>query len=208
MNFFITTLSTNPTLFLLVVLSVIPSICLHEYFHAQTALWMGDDTAARQGHLTLNPLRQMGWLSLVMFLLIGIAWGMVPVDRSKLTRKGAILTTFAGPLTNLVLFFLSAAALCLMILLDRNGIVFPELLGLYFQILGLYNLVLFILNMLPIPGLDGWAILSEIFPVRHLDSEFINGAMLLLMLLLFVGIDYLFDLAGWVLARILQFAAG
>ena len=151
LNFFITTLSTNPTLFLLVVLSVIPSICLHEYFHAQTALWMGDDTAARQGHLTLNPLRQMGWLSLVMFLLIGIAWGMVPVDRSKLTRKGAILTTFAGPLTNLVLFFLSAAALCLMILLDRNGIVFPELLGLYFQILGLYNLVLFILNMLPIP---------------------------------------------------------
>ena len=77
-------------------LAVIPSICLHEYFHAQVAFWCGDDTAAHYGHLTLNPLRQMGWISLVMFFILGIAWGMVPVDRRRLSKGQAALVSFSG----------------------------------------------------------------------------------------------------------------
>ena len=205
MNIFLSTLYTNPTYFFLVVLSVIPSICLHEYFHAQTALWMGDDTAAQEGHLTLNPLRQMGWISIVTFLIIGIAWGMVPVNRGKLTRTGAALVSFSGPLANLGLFLFSTAALLVMILLQRNaGMNFPDLLYAYFQVLGIYNLVLFFLNMLPIPGLDGWGILSEILPFKNVDSEFVKGAMLFFMLAVFVGIGYLFDASEWVLFWILS----
>ena len=207
MNIFLSNLYDNPTYFLLVLLSVIPSICLHEYSHAQTALWMGDDTAAQQGHLTLNPLRQMGWTSIITFLIIGIAWGMVPVNRGNLTRKGAVLVSFSGPLTNLGLFLVSTAALLVMILLMKFfDLRFPELLYSYFQILGIYNLVLFFLNMLPIPGLDGWGILSEFISFKNVNSEFIKGAMLLFMLAVFVCIGYLYKASAWVLYGILALA--
>ena len=154
MNIFITQLAENPRYFFLVTLAVIPSICLHEYFHAQVALWCGDDTAARNGHLTLNPLKQMGWISLIMFFFIGIAWGQVPVDPRRLTRKQDALVSFAGPFMNLVL---AAGAWIACIFLPRfaeAGVV-PELLFLYIFVLGMYNIVLFVINMLPIPGLDG-----------------------------------------------------
>ena len=134
---------------------------------------------------------------------------MVPVNRGKLTRTGAALVSFSGPLANLGLFLFSTAALLVMILLQRNaGMNFPDLLYAYFQVLGIYNLVLFFLNMLPIPGLDGWGILSEILPFKNVDSEFVKGAMLFFMLAVFVGIGYLFDASEWVLFWILSLVVG
>ena len=56
----------DPRLFFSAVLIVVFSVCCHEFMHAFVALRMGDDTAARRGHLTLNPFKQMGWLSLLM----------------------------------------------------------------------------------------------------------------------------------------------
>ena len=104
---FASTLFSNPLLFCIVTLAVVPAICLHEYFHAQVALWCGDPTAAMRGHLTLNPLKQMGLLSIVMFLIIGIAWGGVPINPLNLTRRGRILTALAGPAMNFALFLLA-----------------------------------------------------------------------------------------------------
>ena len=62
--------------------------------------------------------------------------------------------------------------------------------------------------MLPIPGLDGWGILSELIPLKNVDSEFVKGVMLLFMLAVFVGIGYLFDLSEWVLFWILSLVFG
>lgn len=199
MNIFVQTLFTRPLYFWLVTLCVIPSICLHEYMHAQTALWMGDDTAARRGHLTLNPLRQMGWISLIMFLLVGIAWGGVPVDRSRLTRRGAVLTALSGPLTNLGLALFGSAALLTVFLLHPHGSGLNPILARYFYFLGLFNLVLFFFNMLPIPGLDGWGVLSEFIRFRKINSEWIKGCMLFLMLLLFTCFDRIFMAAEWIM---------
>lgn len=198
MNIFITQLTENPRYFFLVTLAVIPSICLHEYFHAQVALWCGDDTAARNGHLTLNPLKQMGWISLIMFFFIGIAWGQVPVDPRRLTRKQDALVSFAGPFMNLVL---AAGAWIACIFLPRfveAGVV-PELLFLYIFVLGMYNIVLFVINMLPIPGLDGWNVLNLFFNFRSVKSEFVKGSMLFLMLGVLVLFDYIFSAAEWVM---------
>ena len=61
---FIQTLWTNPVYFCMVCLIVTFSVCVHEYFHAQAAVWEGDYTL--QDHLTLNPMKQMGLMSLVM----------------------------------------------------------------------------------------------------------------------------------------------
>jgi peptidase M50 len=197
-DIFITSLFSDPEYFWCVTLAVIPSICLHEYFHAQVAFWCGDDTAAHYGHLTLNPLRQMGWISLVMFFILGIAWGMVPVDRRRLSKGQAALVSFSGPGMNLLLAALAWIACVFMPLWTANG--GPRLLHVYLIVLGMYNLVLFFINMLPVPGLDGWGILSEFFHFRAVNSEVVKGAMLFLMLGIFVCIDYVFAAAMWVMS--------
>ena len=181
---FARTLISNPVLFTTITLAVIPAICLHEYFHAQVALWCGDPTAAMRGHLTLNPVKQMGWLSVIMFLMIGIAWGGVPVNPLNLTKRGRVLTALAGPLMNFVLFLLAILTYPLLEIYTNV----PRLLIYYIFMVGVYNLILCIFNLLPIPGLDGWNILSQFVKIQKISSEIFKGAMVLLifgMLMLF-----------------------
>ena len=104
---FIQTMFRDPQMFFSQLLIVVFSICCHEYLHALTAYKLGDPTAAMRGHLTLNPLKQMGFISLLMLFFIGIAWGQVPVDTRNLRGKHApALVAAAGPVTNLMLSLL------------------------------------------------------------------------------------------------------
>lgn len=174
------------------------SICCHEYCHARAALWQGDDTAKLLGHLTLNPMKQMGWRSLLMMLFIGFAFGQVPVNRARLRRPyGEAIVSFAGPFANLVLFFLFSVGLALATIFEN------EPAGQICQIGGLLNSVLFMLNMVPVPPLDGFGILIAFFPeIRHRrSSEFINGATLLIVMVLFMSSRYLF-MAGQFLTTV------
>ncbi len=178
---FINTLLNNPRSGAIWLAVVIFSICCHEFAHAATATLEGDDTAARTGHLTLNPLKQMGWISLLMLLFIGIAWGQVPVNPANLRRKSSrLLVSLAGVGMNLVLalLFLLVAAL----FYDSS-----ELLRQIGFIGGELNLALLFLNLLPVPPLDGFTACREIFPrLRRLDStEFGRGAMLIMILFIF-----------------------
>lgn len=103
---FIQQLWENPQFFFAVAIIVIFSICCHEFMHAYIALREGDTTAADAGHLTLNPFRQMGLWSLIMFAFFGLAWGQVPVRHDLMRhRHGPALVAFAGPATNLALAF-------------------------------------------------------------------------------------------------------
>jgi len=193
MNLFITYLWKDPRLFFTVAVVVVLSISIHEFMHACTALKCGDDTAARNGHLTLNPFKQMGPFSLLLFCLFGLAWGSVPVDPRKMRgRYAPALTAFAGPAANIVLslFFIILTYVC-----------FKKHIGDEFAVDMLFyastlNVVLFFLNMLPVPGFDGFAILGTLFP-RFLQnsSEAVRGTVFLLVMLLFVFFDQLFKLA-------------
>jgi Zn-dependent protease len=192
---FASTLFNNPLLFCIVTLAVVPAICLHEYFHAQVALWCGDPTAAMRGHLTLNPLKQMGLLSIVMFLMIGIAWGGVPVNPLNLTKRGRILTALAGPAMNFVLFLLAILIYPLLAIYTNV----PELLVSYIFIAGVYNLILFLFNIMPIPGLDGWNILVQFVKIKNAGSEFFKGAMVILIFGMLMLFPYLTKFAGMVM---------
>lgn len=92
----------NPAFYVSWVCVAAFSICVHEYAHAYTAVRYGDETPRE--HLTLNPFVQMGMMSMVMLVLLGIAWGAVPVDSrgTGSNRKDAMIS-FAGPLANLIL---------------------------------------------------------------------------------------------------------
>jgi Zn-dependent protease len=164
MNLFIQQAWTAPFDFFSWVLVVMFSICMHEYAHAATALRFGDDTAARAGHLSLNPLVQMGPTSLLMLALAGIAWGAVPVNpRLHRRRSDAARVAVSGPAANLALSAVFALALVLAIRLADPGRL-PARVAQFLSLATEANAVLFVLNLLPLPMFDGWSVLALAWP--------------------------------------------
>ena len=101
------------------------SLTVHEYCHARVAYWLGDDTASSQGRLTLNPLAHADPIGTFLMPIVAqlagglplIGWARpVPVSPHRFTRNvsmhtGMALTAVAGPLSNLILMFLSVVGL-------------------------------------------------------------------------------------------------
>jgi Zn-dependent protease len=203
MNLFISYLWEAPNLFFMWLLVVVFAICCHEYMHARVALWQGDSTAADQGHLTLNPLKQMGPFSLVMLAIIGFAYGQVPVNLSRMRHKHSdALVSFAGPATNLVLAIVFCFAAALVILVpgaqeqaSPSGEISNNAINLFYLGATL-NFALFALNMLPVPPLDGWGILTSFFPkLKTSDSQALAFVSLVILLLLFKYGHYLLSIS-------------
>jgi Zn-dependent protease len=167
------------------------SICMHEFAHAWAALKLGDDTAARMGHLTLNPMKQMGPWSLLMFAVAGIAWGSVPVNPSRIRgySKGEAMVAAAGPLTNLWLSFTFLMLFMIGARFHTGQEASPPALHLF--ALGAYlNMALCLFNLMPVPPLDGWTVIKAFFrPLRMLNPQSVaQFANIALMVVLFSGI--------------------
>jgi Zn-dependent protease len=194
---FISNLFENPQFYFSSLLLVVFSICCHEYMHAQVALWQGDRTAADNGHLTLNPLIQMGPFSFFLCAVIGIAWGAVPVRPANFrNRYSHALVAFAGPVTNVGLFFAFSILDGIAVYLKAS----PEALQLFF-IGAMLNLVLALFNLLPVPFLDGGVIFEYFFPsslLRRSGQEFRNGATVFICLLFFLFSGKIYAAAGLV----------
>ena len=98
---------------------VVLALTVHEWAHARVALQLGDDTALREGRLTLNPLAHLDLVGTILLPLLGVPFGWakpVPVDPSRFRPDvtmgtGLLLTAAAGPVSNLILAMLSGAAL-------------------------------------------------------------------------------------------------
>ncbi len=139
---------------------VIASITLHELAHGWAAIYEGDDTPITTGHMTANPIVHMGVPSIVVFLLLGIAWGLMPINpyRFRHRKWGRILVSAAGPLMNLLIAFITLTILAFVIDLEGE----QTDLTIFLFTGGFLNLVLFAFNLLPIPPLDGSTILSNL----------------------------------------------
>ena len=96
---------------------VIASITLHELAHGWAALYEGDDTPKITGRMTANPVVHMGMTSLIVFLLLGIAWGLMPVNPQRFRHKklGRIIVAAAGPIMNLLLAVITLTTLAFVI---------------------------------------------------------------------------------------------
>ncbi|MBC8308988.1 MAG: site-2 protease family protein [Phycisphaerales bacterium] len=165
---------------------VLLSITLHELAHGWAALWEGDDTPRITGHMTMNPVVHMGVTSIIAFLIIGIAWGMMPVNPYRLrhVKWGRILVSFAGPAMNLLIAFVVLTVLGFVIdpLAEQTHVETFLLTG------GFLNLILFTLNMLPVPPLDGSNILGNLFQTvgnwyRHPQAQ-MAGLLLFFLLIM------------------------
>ena len=142
---------------------VIASITLHELAHGWAAIWEGDDTPRVRGHMTANPVVHMGAVSLVIFLILGIAWGLMPVNPYKFRhgRWGRILVSAAGPVMNLAI---ALVVLTILGFVWDSAAHDPTTIEIFLLTGGFLNLILFALNMLPVPPLDGSNILANLSP--------------------------------------------
>lgn len=192
---FIQMLFNDPRQFFARLLIVVFSICVHEYCHALAAYKAGDPTAAERGHLTLNPLKQMGIISLMMLCFLGIAWGQIPVDPANLRGKHSrALVACSGPAANLMLSILFSV-------LAVAGAVYGigRFAGNMLFFGAIINMVLALFNLLPIPGLDGWNILRNYWR-KDLRSagELVKGIFLILVMLVFTCFEYIYQAAGFI----------
>ncbi|ANE55389.1 site-2 protease family protein [Methylomonas sp. DH-1] len=155
------------------ILPVIFAITVHEVAHGWVAKLLGDNTAAAQGRLTVNPLKHIDILGtliipgLLLLTFTGFVFGWakpVPVDPRNFKKplQGMAWVALAGPVSNLLMAAAWALIARLGVMLEIEFISMPFI---YSGVAGIsINLVLALINMLPIPPLDGSRILSGMLP--------------------------------------------
>jgi Zn-dependent protease len=182
---FLSLFQQNPSAAVAFLLGLVIGITLHEAAHATSAYLLGDDTAYRDGRVTLNPASHLDVLGSLMLLMAGFGWGKpTPVMPAKLRGGvfGPVAVALAGPISNLVVVAVCAALFLLDVFQDPGG----YLLILVVMVAST-NALLFVFNLIPIPPLDGAKVLFPFLP-RALDGfvDFMNqyGPFILLGLIL------------------------
>jgi Zn-dependent protease len=135
------------------MLAFIIVLSFHEAAHAWVALRLGDPTAHREGRVSLNPLKHLDFMGTLLLFLVGFGWGKpVPVNPRNFKHpvRDQIFTALAGPMANLLLAILAAVGIRYLDF-DWSEAFFGALMDI--------SLILFLFNMLPIPPLDGGALL-------------------------------------------------
>lgn len=187
----------------LVLAVIVPSIILHEVAHGWTALRFGDDTAKRAGRLTLNPIRHIDPFGTVLLPAIlafttGSAFGYakpVPVvpARMRRPRDHGLLVSLAGPATNVILAVL--AAVVLRQVTPATNVAVIDIVWRF----GVINAILAAFNLLPIPPLDGSALVERVLPRRYLPRwrQIRQYSMAILLVLVLLLPQVLGTVFGW-----------
>lgn len=166
-------------------------IAVHETCHGLAALWMGDDTAKQEGRLSLNPLRHIDPVGLLMMVVFHFGWARpvrVNMNRFRNPKLGMAITALAGPVSNVLLCILGLM-IWFLLYVRANGSTEGYLL-LFFQEMYLISAGLAIFNIFPIPPLDGSKVLFALLPdaaYRQL-MRYERYGMLVLVILLFTGV--------------------
>ena len=175
-----------------IVLSVVPAllcITFHEVSHGWVAYRLGDPTAKDAGRLTLNPLKHIDMMGLLMMVVFKFGWAKpVPVNmmRFRNPKRGMALTALAGPVSNVLLA---------LVFLFLYGLLYRALYSVQFLLdmiwLTAYiSLALAIFNIIPVSPLDGSKVLFALLPDAAYAKlmRYERYGMALLMLLLLTGV--------------------
>ncbi|PKL72129.1 site-2 protease family protein [Candidatus Kuenenbacteria bacterium HGW-Kuenenbacteria-1] len=202
-------LSTQPLFAIVTLLGIIYALTVHEFSHAFTTTLLGDDTAKNSGRLTLNPLAHLDFIGFLMLLSIGFGWGKpVPYNPNNLKNQkwGPAIVAFAGPLSNIISFFIFIGIF--KYLIPFLKFTPSDLLVYFLSYLIIINIILAIFNLIPIPPLDGSKILFAVLPDQFENFKISleqNGPYILIGLLV---LDNLFNIGifsslfNWVIGLI------
>jgi Zn-dependent protease len=174
----------------------VPSVILHEVSHGWVANHFGDPTAKDNGRLTLNPFAHIDPFGTVLLPALMVLAGLpafgyakpVPVNVSRLRnpRTQSLYVSLAGPLVNIILSTIGLA-FCYVAYHDTNSVLMFDV-GAY---LGIANLVLAAFNLIPIPPLDGSAIIERFVPRKHMPRYYQMRARALPVVMVLVVADFL-----------------
>ena len=189
----------NPTMLFAWAFWVIFSITLHELGHGWAAIRRGDPTPIELGRMTWNPLVHMGGFGLLVFAVVGIAWGVMPVNPARLRGRHAdAYVAAAGPLMNLLL---ATGCIVLAALWAEysGGAGVPDgprtVVSVFLYTGAMLNLVLLFFNLLPVPPLDGSRIVADFVPAYRSLFSAQHGQMIglaLFVLIFFTAWRYVY----------------
>lgn len=149
--------------FLVGAVGIAVAISVHEFGHAYVAHLLGDDTAKMSGRMTLDPMKHVDPIGLIMLIVARFGWAKpVPVNPNnfKNYKVGNLLVSLAGPLFNLI---------TAIIVINLMGFVKLEALIIILDSIFMYNIAFAAFNLLPLPPLDGWGIVSTFIPLKYYD---------------------------------------
>lgn len=191
------------------ILALVMALTLHEFAHAVVGHWLGDDTAHREGRLSLNPLVHIDpFMTLLLPAVLIIAHSPVifgaarPVPFNPWALRwgkwGAALVAVAGPVMNLLLAIFFALWL-------RYVPIHQALLPLFVDIISI-NIFFMVFNLIPLPPLDGSRIAyAAIPPIRPLFDQLERQGMIIIFVILLVAGPVLLPFISIVSSAILQF---
>ena len=186
--------------YIIILLTAFP---VHEFAHAWTANYFGDDTPRANGRLTLNPLAHLDPIGTLLMIVAGFGWAKpVPINPYVLQRRSRaapMLVSLAGPMSNLLMAIVASAFFRLKLVSTSDiKIVTREILPnipLFLFLFISVNLWLMLFNLIPLFPLDGEKVLDYFLPpsgVRVLESIRPYGPMILMAILFvlpIIGID-------------------
>lgn len=160
--------SSIPELISLIITLVV-AFTVHEFSHAWTADYFGDDTPRSQGRLTLNPLVHLDPIGSLLLLVAGFGWARPVMINPHVLRQRSpaapMLVALAGPVSNLFLALVAAAPVQAGLI--QRGVTSSGFLPSLFQFAFVFvsiNLLLMLFNLIPISPLDGEKVLSYFLP--------------------------------------------
>lgn len=192
---------------LMFLVPLVLSLTVHEWAHAYSAYRLGDDTAERQGRMTLNPLVHIDPIGTIIAPLLGIPFGWakpVPITPTRFRRDvsmraGIMITAAAGPISNLLLAVVLSVSYGLLL---RFGVIgyasggVDRLLTIAIEM----NVALCLFNLLPVPPLDGSRVADGLVPYRyrHLWDQFTRYSWIALLLVIVLGSSLLAVPLFWI----------
>ena len=196
---------------ILLIPTLLFALCFHEFAHAWMVYYLGDDTAARQGRLTLNPMAHIDPIGSLMILFVGFGWAKpVPVNPHmfKNPRQDMMKVAFAGPASNLMLALIAGIVIRILGYNSSQDLYFfggslGQLLLYFTQI----NIMLAVFNLIPIAPLDGSQIFGGLLSRYNPQLVYklqLYGPRILLGVIVF-GLISNVSIIGWFIRPFLKF---
>jgi Zn-dependent protease len=176
--------------FIIIMLSFLGAITIHECAHAFIAYYFGDDTAARAGRLSLNPLVHIDIIGLLCLFIFHIGWAKpVPINvyNFKYPKFYGLLTAFAGPISNLM-FALFSLYMLKYLPIGYFSSAIQSYITVFFQTTVQLNIMLGLFNLIPIPPLDGSHIIDLFIPEKYKATYYKMMPLFIILLLVVISL--------------------